>query len=123
MGAQFDLSHINLVAYLTDETGLAAPRSDLDTIGKFLILCRETVSIGADAKDFFSVTACLPVCISVSVSGTFMLLVSLISSGGISVRWMIPSLSTHLYTSAACKGSDKPTIVIMIMILLKLKKY
>jgi predicted phosphodiesterase len=36
MGAQFDLSHINLVAYLTDETGLAAPRSDLDTIGRFL---------------------------------------------------------------------------------------
>ena len=37
MGAQFDLSHINLVGYLTDETGLAAPRSDLDTIGKFLM--------------------------------------------------------------------------------------
>jgi hypothetical protein len=36
MGAKFDLSHINLVGYLTDETGLAAPRSDLDTIGKFL---------------------------------------------------------------------------------------
>ncbi len=37
MGAQFDLSHINLVGYLTDETGLAAPRSDLDTIGTFLM--------------------------------------------------------------------------------------
>jgi predicted MPP superfamily phosphohydrolase len=37
MGARFDLSHVNLVAYLTDETGLAAPRSDLDTIGKFLM--------------------------------------------------------------------------------------
>lgn len=37
MGAQFDLSHINLVAYLTDETGLAAPRSDIDTIGTFLM--------------------------------------------------------------------------------------
>lgn len=37
MGAQFDLSHINLVGYLTDETGLAAPRSDMDTIGKFLM--------------------------------------------------------------------------------------
>ena len=37
MGARFDLSHINLVGYLTDETGLAAPRSDLDTIGKFLM--------------------------------------------------------------------------------------
>lgn len=37
MGAHFDLSHINLVGYLTDETGLAAPRSDLDTIGKFLM--------------------------------------------------------------------------------------
>ncbi|WP_029065374.1 metallophosphoesterase [Labrenzia sp. DG1229] len=37
MGAQFDLSHMNLVGYLTDETGLAAPRSDLDTIGKFLM--------------------------------------------------------------------------------------
>jgi UDP-2,3-diacylglucosamine pyrophosphatase LpxH len=37
MGAQFDLNHINLVGYLTDETGLAAPRSDLDTIGKFLM--------------------------------------------------------------------------------------
>jgi 3',5'-cyclic AMP phosphodiesterase CpdA len=37
MGALFDLSHINLVGYLTDETGLAAPRSDLDTIGKFLM--------------------------------------------------------------------------------------
>ena len=37
MGAQFDLSHINLVGYLTDETGLTAPRSDLDTIGKFLM--------------------------------------------------------------------------------------
>src|ERR1700687_3265625 len=37
MGAQFDLSHINLVGYLTDETGLGAPRSDLDTIGKFLM--------------------------------------------------------------------------------------
>ena len=37
MGARFDLSHINLVAYLTDETGLAAPRADLDTIGKFLM--------------------------------------------------------------------------------------
>jgi predicted MPP superfamily phosphohydrolase len=37
MGAKFDLSHINLVGYLTDETGLAAPRSDLDTIGKFLM--------------------------------------------------------------------------------------
>ncbi|WP_294537698.1 metallophosphoesterase [uncultured Rhodoblastus sp.] len=36
MGAQFDLSHINLVGYLTDETGLAAPRSDLRTIGNFL---------------------------------------------------------------------------------------
>jgi predicted phosphodiesterase len=37
MGAQFDISHINLVGYLTDETGLAAPRTDLDTIGKFLM--------------------------------------------------------------------------------------
>lgn len=37
MGAQFDLSHINLIGYLTDETGLAAPRSDMDTIGKFLM--------------------------------------------------------------------------------------
>lgn len=37
MGAKFDLSHINLVAYLTDETRLPAPRSDLDTIGKFLM--------------------------------------------------------------------------------------
>lgn len=37
MGAQFDLSRINLVGYLTDETGLGAPRSDLDTIGKFLM--------------------------------------------------------------------------------------
>ena len=37
MGAKFDLSHTNLVGYLTDETGLAAPRSDLDTIGKFLM--------------------------------------------------------------------------------------
>ncbi len=37
MGARFDLSHINLLGYLTDETGLAAPRSDLDTIGKFLM--------------------------------------------------------------------------------------
>ncbi|MGC2959197.1 metallophosphoesterase family protein [Paraburkholderia graminis] len=37
MGARFDLSHINLVGYLTDETGLAAPRSDLDTIGEFLM--------------------------------------------------------------------------------------
>lgn len=37
MGAQFDLSHINLVGYLTDETGLAAPRSDLHTIGTFLM--------------------------------------------------------------------------------------
>lgn len=37
MGARFDISHINLVGYLTDETGLAAPRSDLDTIGTFLM--------------------------------------------------------------------------------------
>lgn len=37
MGARFDLSHINLVGYLTDETGLSAPRSDMDTIGKFLM--------------------------------------------------------------------------------------
>lgn len=37
MGARFDLDHINLVGYLTDETGLAAPRSDLDTIGTFLM--------------------------------------------------------------------------------------
>ena len=37
MGARFDLSHINLVGYLTDETGAPAPRSDLDTIGKFLM--------------------------------------------------------------------------------------
>lgn len=37
MGARFDLSHINLLGYLTDETGLAAPRSDLDTIGEFLM--------------------------------------------------------------------------------------
>jgi hypothetical protein len=37
MGAKFDLNHINLVGYLTDETGLAAPRSDLDAIGKFLM--------------------------------------------------------------------------------------
>ena len=36
MGAQFDLSHINLVGYLTDETDNRAPRSDIDTIGKFL---------------------------------------------------------------------------------------
>lgn len=37
MGARFDLSHMNLLGYLTDETGLAAPRSDLDTIGTFLM--------------------------------------------------------------------------------------
>ncbi|MFS2175350.1 metallophosphoesterase [Rhizobium pisi] len=37
MGARFDLNHINLVGYLTDETGRAAPRSDLDTVGKFLM--------------------------------------------------------------------------------------
>ena len=37
MGARFDLSHINLVGFLTDETGLTAPRSDLNTIGEFLM--------------------------------------------------------------------------------------
>jgi hypothetical protein len=37
MGAKFDVSHINLVGYLTDETGAAAPRSDLQTIGTFLM--------------------------------------------------------------------------------------
>lgn len=37
MGARFDLNHINLVGYLTDETGIAAPRSDLDTISTFLM--------------------------------------------------------------------------------------
>ncbi|WP_027819750.1 metallophosphoesterase family protein [Paraburkholderia bannensis] len=37
MGARFDLNHINLVGYLTDETGVAAPRSDLDTIATFLM--------------------------------------------------------------------------------------
>lgn len=37
MGAQFDFSHINLIAYLTDETDRAAPRSDKDTVGKFLL--------------------------------------------------------------------------------------
>ncbi|HBS3521221.1 TPA: metallophosphoesterase [Klebsiella variicola subsp. variicola] len=37
MGAMFDVSHINLVGYLTDETGLSAPRSDLHTIGTFLM--------------------------------------------------------------------------------------
>jgi hypothetical protein len=36
MGARFDLSHMNLVGYLTDETGLDAPRSDLNTIRTFL---------------------------------------------------------------------------------------
>ncbi|WP_312993894.1 metallophosphoesterase [Achromobacter animicus] len=36
MGAQFDLNHINLVGYLTDETGISAPRSDVNTIGMFL---------------------------------------------------------------------------------------
>lgn len=37
MGAKFDISHINLVGYLTDETGMGAPRSDLDTIGTLLM--------------------------------------------------------------------------------------
>jgi predicted MPP superfamily phosphohydrolase len=37
MGAHFDINHINLVGYLTDETGHAAPRSDLNTIGTFLM--------------------------------------------------------------------------------------
>lgn len=37
MGASFDMSHINLVGYLTDETGRAAPRSDRQTIGTFLM--------------------------------------------------------------------------------------
>lgn len=37
MGAMFDISHINLVGYLTDEKGLSAPRSDLHTIGTFLM--------------------------------------------------------------------------------------
>lgn len=37
MGAEFDVSHLNLVGYLTDETGAAAPRSDLQTIGTFLM--------------------------------------------------------------------------------------
>ncbi len=37
MGARFDMSHINLIGYLTDETGRAAPRSDMDTIGQFLM--------------------------------------------------------------------------------------
>lgn len=37
MGARFDLNHINLVGYLTDETGLRAPRTDMETIGEFLM--------------------------------------------------------------------------------------
>ncbi|ROT43870.1 hypothetical protein CHR62_15250 [Pusillimonas sp. NJUB218] len=37
MGAQFDLNHINLVGYLTDETGIASPRSDRHTILTFLM--------------------------------------------------------------------------------------
>ncbi len=37
MGAQFDVNHINLVGYLTDEAGRDAPRSDLNTIATFLM--------------------------------------------------------------------------------------
>ncbi|NGO53901.1 metallophosphoesterase family protein [Allomesorhizobium camelthorni] len=37
MGARFDISHINLVGYLTDETGAPAPRVDRETLGTFLM--------------------------------------------------------------------------------------
>ena len=37
MGARFDISHINLVSYLTDETGAPAPRVDRETLGTFLM--------------------------------------------------------------------------------------
>jgi len=37
MGARFDISHINLIGYLTDETGAPAPRVDRETLGTFLM--------------------------------------------------------------------------------------
>lgn len=37
MGARFDVSHINLVGYLTDETDMPAPRTDVETLRGFLI--------------------------------------------------------------------------------------
>ncbi|WEO65094.1 metallophosphoesterase family protein [Rhizobium rhizogenes] len=40
MGARFDVNHINLVGYLTDETGAQVPRTDRETLGTFLMsLC------------------------------------------------------------------------------------
>lgn len=37
MGARFDIDHINLVAYLTDESEDRAPRTDPDTLNQFLL--------------------------------------------------------------------------------------
>jgi hypothetical protein len=37
VGARFDINHINLVGYLTDETGAPAPRTDKNTLGTFLM--------------------------------------------------------------------------------------
>jgi hypothetical protein len=37
MGARFDVNHINLVGYLTNETDSPAPRTDLETLGTFLM--------------------------------------------------------------------------------------